>query len=195
MKKSLMILSSVLLLTACNKENPQLQEKETLQKEIKDIKSKISDEKIKHKAINNSLEKINKELELIKGSSSHMSNTNYTDLFNTYAKNMGDNFKRYADIEEDVKALKKDPNIQTELDDISKAVQSTSKTFDKSFSSNNVPESFNNIHDQIMKADKNLVEGIDLINQSYKKSDQAQLTKAQEQLKKGIDQFDQIQFN
>lgn len=195
MKKIFLLFITSLLLTACGpSEAEQLtKEKNTLTKEVEHLKEKVENEKMKHISKNNTLKNIDNELKQAK-SGNTITNDLYTQNFKAYTTQLATAFKTYSDIEGKIDQLKGDALVSGRLSDVKQTIDDAVQTYEAPFKKANPPKTFEEIHDQIQHANKNMKKAIAKIEKGYDKKDKTLVSEGKATLQKVIDQFNEIQF-
>lgn len=195
MKKIFLLLSTTLILTACGpSEAEQLtQEKNTLTKEVEQLKDKIENEKTKHISKNNTLTNIENELKQAK-SGNTITNDLYTQNFKNYTTKLATAFKTYSDIEGKIDQTKDDAVVADSLSEVKQTIDDAIQTYEAPLKKANPPKTFEDIHQQIQDANKNMKKAISKIEEGYDKKDKALISEGKKTLQKVIDQFNEIQF-
>lgn len=189
------LLVGAILLTGCSNESDQLkQEKTKLQSEIKDIKGQINSEKTKAISKTNTLNDLNKQIELATGTKNIMSNDEYANIFTTFSNDLTTAFGDYSNIDSKVKELKKDSTVSSQLSDILAQLNSSISTFNNAFTNKQVPSLYKETHEQVTTANTSLLDGMKKIKKAYQQSDQALYEEGSSELNQGINQFETIQF-
>lgn len=195
MKKIFLLLSTTLILTACGpSEAEQLtQEKNALTKEVEQLKDKIENEKTKHISKNNTLTNIENELKQAK-SGNTITNDLYTQNFKNYTTQLATAFKTYSDIEGKIDQTKDDAVVADSLSEVKQTIDDAIQTYEAPLKKANPPKTFEDIHQQIQDANKNMKKAISKIEEGYDKKDKALISEGKKTLQKVIDQFNEIQF-
>lgn len=195
MKKIFLLLSTTLILTACGpSEAEQLtQEKNALTKEVEQLKDKIENEKTKHISKNNTLTNIENELKQAK-SGNTITNDLYTQNFKNYTTKLATAFKTYSDIEGKIDQTKDDAVVADSLSEVKQTIDDAIQTYEAPLKKANPPKTFEDIHQQIQDANKNMKKAISKIEEGYDKKDKALISEGKKTLQKVIDQFNEIQF-
>lgn len=195
MKKIFLLLSTTLILTACRpSEAEQLtQEKNALTKEVEQLKDKIENEKTKHISKNNTLTNIENELKQAK-SGNTITNDLYTQNFKNYTTQLATAFKTYSDIEGKIDQTKDDAVVADSLSEVKQTIDDAIQTYEAPLKKANPPKTFEDIHQQIQDANKNMKKAISKIEEGYDKKDKALISEGKKTLQKVIDQFNEIQF-
>ncbi|UBH14465.1 DUF6376 family protein [Macrococcus armenti] len=186
---SLIIAASLLSACGNNAQNDIATQEANLKKEVKDLKTKVEDEKTNHITKKNTLNATNSELKQ-QDKSTVMSNNDYMSYFNTYATNLGLAIKDYSSIEDNL--TNNDAQSKDELKSIHEDVKSAIEQYDDHFKKTDPPATFADIHKQVEDANMHIKEAMDEINDGYQNNDDKKLQDGKTKLHNAIDTFNEI---
>ncbi|UBH07682.1 DUF6376 family protein [Macrococcus armenti] len=186
---SLIIAASLLSACGNNAQNDIATQEANLKKEVKDLKTKVEDEKTNHITKKNTLNATNSELKQ-QDKSTVMSNNDYMSYFNTYATNLGLAIKDYSSIEDNL--TNNDAQSKDELKSIHEDVKSAIEQYDDHFKKTDPPATFADIHKQVEDANMHIKEAMHEINDGYQNNDDKKLQDGKTKLHNAIDTFNEI---
>ncbi|UOB19717.1 DUF6376 family protein [Macrococcus armenti] len=186
---SLIIAASLLSACGNNAQNDIAKQEANLKKEVKDLKTKLEDEKTNHITKKNTLNATSNELKQ-QDKSTVMTNSDYMSYFNTYATNLGLAIKDYSSIEDTL--TNNDAQSKDELKSIHEDVKSAIEQYDDHFKKTDPPATFADVHKQVEDANTHIKEAMDEINDGYQNNDDKKLQDGKTKLHNAIDTFNKI---